>query len=323
MSAEDSGRADAGGAGHLQGSARDIDSFLEMLEAERGASLNTQESYRRDLEKVAVFLGGKRISLRQAAAGDLRAFLGRQKDAGMAARTVARRLSTIRQFYLFLYTEGWRSDNPASDLDSPRQGRSLPKILSEKEVDALLEAARRKEGFEGARLVALLELLYATGMRVSELVALPQAAAARDPQVLTVRGKGDKERIVPLSEAARGALKDYLAARADILPKGKSSPWLFFSRSSSGHLTRHRVAQLLKALAVEASIEPTKVSPHVLRHAFASHLLAHGADLRSVQQMLGHADISTTQIYTHVLDERLRRLVDDHHPLAKGLLDPS
>lgn len=302
---------------------RDIDSFLEMLEAERGASHNTQDSYRRDLDQMALFLAPRGRSLRLATPEDLRAFLGAQKAAGMAARTVARRLSTLRQFYLFLFTEGWRSDNPASHIDSPKQGRSLPKILSEQEVEALLTAARARSGFEGKRLLTLLELLYATGMRVSELVALPQASAERDPRVLTVRGKGDKERMVPLNEAARNALKAYLEARAASLPKGKTSPWLFCSRSDSGHLTRHRVAQLLKELAVEANLEPSKVSPHVLRHAFASHLLAHGADLRSVQQMLGHADISTTQIYTHVLDERLRRLVDDHHPLAKGLLDPS
>ena len=299
-----------------------IESFLEMLSSERGVALNTLEAYRRDLEGISAFLKKRGTDLETAATEDLRAYLGAEKKAGMAARTVARRLSALRQFYGFLLSEERRADDPVSLIDSPRQGRSLPKILSEEEVEALLAAARTREGAEGARLTALLELLYATGLRVSELVSLPVAAAARDPRMLNVRGKGNKERLVPLSEPARRALTDYLAVRDAFLIKAKASPHLFPSRrSAKGHLTRDRVAQLLKRLAGEAGIAPAKVSPHVLRHAFASHLLAHGADLRAVQQMLGHADISTTQIYTHVLDERLRRLVDEHHPLAKGLLD--
>jgi integrase/recombinase XerD len=246
----------------------------------------------------------------------------------LAPRSAARRLSTLRQFHRFLFGEGLRADDPTAGLDSPRQGRSLPKVLSEAEVEDLLAAARARPGAEGARLVAMLEVLYATGLRVSELVQLPAAAAARDPRVLIVKGKGGKERMVPLSEPARDALKAHLKAhrkaaidKAAIDKAGPDKPgpgakWLFPSRGAAGHLTRQRVAQLLKELAVAAGIDPAKVSPHVLRHAFASHLLDHGADLRSVQKMLGHADISTTQIYTHVLDSRLKALVRDHHPLS-------
>jgi integrase/recombinase XerD len=236
----------------------------------------------------------------------------------LAPRTGARRLSALRQFYRFLYAEGLRGDEPTAALDSPHQGRPLPRVLSESEVDALLAAARSRDGPEGLRLAALVEVLYATGLRVSELVALPLAAVRRDPRVLLVRGKGGKERMVPLGEPAREALSAYLEVRRRFCPAGRDPRWLFPSRAASGHLTRHRFAQLLKALAVEAGVDPGKVSPHVLRHAFASHLLEHGADLRAVQQMLGHADISTTQIYTHVLNERLRRLVETHHPLARG-----
>ena len=237
----------------------------------------------------------------------------------------ARRLSALRQFYRFLVNEGLRQDDPSAGIDSPRQGRPLPKILSEQEVEALLTAARASKDAEGLRLTAMVELLYATGLRVSELISLRLAATQRDQRLLVVRGKGNKERMVPLSEAARRSLADYLAVRAAFLPKrgrGKEaepqdSPWLFPSRAASGHLTRHRVAQLLKDLASRAQLDPAKVSPHVIRHAFASHLLDHGADLRALQKMLGHADISTTQIYTHVLGERLKSLVQTHHPLAK------
>jgi integrase/recombinase XerD len=234
----------------------------------------------------------------------------------MMPSTAARRLSALRQFFRFLYAEGLRADDPCGILDSPRRGRALPKILQEDEVDRLLAAAAARPGPEGCRLNALVELCYATGMRVSELVGLPLAAVARDPRVLIVRGKGDKERMVPLGDSARRAIRSYLAARDRFVGKTDVSPWLFPGRAGQ-HLTRHRFAQLLKELAGEAGIDHRRVSPHVLRHAFASHLLHHGADLRAVQQMLGHADISTTQIYTHVLDERLRRLVAEHHPLAK------
>ncbi|WP_193368565.1 site-specific tyrosine recombinase XerD [Pelagibius marinus] len=307
-----------------------IDAFLEMLAAERGAAANTLEAYRRDLAAFAEFLG-KRRALEAATADDIRAFLGRLAQAGMAPRTAARRLSALRQFYRFLLSENLRGDDPSAEVDSPRQGRALPKILSEEEVGALLAEAQAGEGPEALRLAALVELLYATGLRVSELVGLRLAAAQRDQRLLIVQGKGGKERMVPLSPAARESLSDYLAARDHFLansgkaPGGKGakavkavSPWLFPSRSAAGHITRHRVAQLLKDLARRAEIDPAKVSPHVLRHAFASHLLDHGADLRALQKMLGHADISTTQIYTHVLSERLKSLVQDHHPLAAG-----
>ncbi len=300
---------------------RHVESFLEMLVAERGAAANTREAYARDLRDFAGFLARRGRAAHQAGVADLRAYLGQMVDAGLAPRSAARRLSTLRQFHRFLFGEGLRADDPTAGLDSPRQGRSLPKVLSEAEVEDLLAAARARPGAEGVRLTALLELLYATGLRVSELVELPAAAAARDPRVLIVKGKGGKERMVPLSEPARDALKAHRIAAVDKAGRGaiaqaRSRKWLFPSRGAAGHLTRQRVAQLLKELAAAAGIDPAKVSPHVLRHAFASHLLDHGADLRSVQKMLGHADISTTQIYTHVLDARLKALVRDHHPLS-------
>jgi len=290
-----------------------------MLAAERGASPNTLAAYRRDLEDCATLLGKRGAALIEADTEDLRGYLTALDAAGLAPRTAARRLSALRQFFRFLYAEGVRGDDPTAALDSPRQGRVLPKVLEEGEVAALLDAARDREGAEGARIVALLELLYAAGLRVSELVGLPLAAVARDPQVLMVRGKGEKERLVPLGSAARDAVRAYLPHRAAFLPKGQTaSPWLFPGRARAGHLTRQRFAQILKDLAAAAGVPPARVSPHVLRHAFATHLLDHGADLRAVQQMLGHADIATTQIYTHVAGERLRRLVETAHPLAKG-----
>jgi len=293
-----------------------VDLFEEMLRAERGASENTVQAYRHDLADLSGFLSGKDGSINTAGASDLRAYLAALDKAGMAPRTAARRLSAMRQFYRFLHAEGHRTDNPTATLESPKQGRSLPKVLTEEQVDDLLEAARQRPGPEGVRLVALMELLYATGLRVTELVSLPLAAAVRDPRMILVKGKGGKERLAPLNEAAREAVQDWVEVRARD-PRKSASPFLFPSRSDAGHLTRHRFGQLLKELAVAANIEPKKVSPHVQRHAFATHLLNRGADLRSVQQMLGHADISTTQIYTHVLDERLRSLVENHHPLAK------
>ena len=286
-----------------------------MLRAERGASDNTIQAYRRDLAHLAAFLTGENATLDGAGPDDLSAYLAALDRAGMAPRTAARRLSAMRQFYSFLHAEGRRGDNPTLTLEAPRRGRPLPKLLSEEEVDRLLEAAGDRPGPEGVRLAALMQLLYATGMRVSELVGLPLAAAVRDPRLILVRGKGGKERLVPLNQAAREAVQAWVEVRGQD-PRLAASRFLFPSRSGAGHLTRHRFGQLLKELAVTARIDPAKVSPHVLRHAFATHLLNRGADLRSVQQMLGHADISTTQIYTHVLDERLRRLVEDHHPLA-------
>jgi integrase/recombinase XerD len=294
---------------------RHLDAFLEMLAAERGASLNTLEAYGRDLDDYESFLARGGAGPESADAEALRRYMGRMARAGLAPRTVQRRLSALRQFHRFLAAEGVRPDDPTQLIDGPKQGRPLPKILSEAEVDLLLAAAHAKQGLAGLRLAAMLELIYATGLRVSELVALPLSAALRAREVLAVRGKGGKERLVPLGEPAREAVQRWIEARSACLAKSESSPWLFPSRGR--HLTRHRFAQELKALAVAEGIERQAVSPHVLRHAFASHLLAHGADLRSVQEMLGHADIATTQIYTHVLPERLARLVREHHPLAK------
>ncbi len=331
-----------------------VEAFTEMLAAERGAADNTRQAYKHDLSDLAAFLKPRGLALEDAASEDLRAYLAALDGTRLSARTVARRLSALRQFHRFLVSEGLRDDDPAAALDSPRQGRSLPKVLSEAEVDRLLAAARGRTGAEGARdqidaegardqidaegawgrtgaegardrsnaegarLLALIELLYATGLRVSELVGLPLSAVAGDREVLIVRGKGGRERLVPLNGPAREAVAAYRGSRGRFLTGDKESPWLFPSSGRGGHLTRRRVGQLLKALAVEAGLDPARVSPHVLRHAFASHLLDHGADLRAVQKMLGHADISTTQIYTHVLDERLRRLVQERHPLARA-----
>jgi len=294
-----------------------VETFMEMLFAERGASVNTATAYRRDLKNLEDYLKARETGLDDCSADDLREYMTRMERDGMASRTAARRLSALRQFYRFLYAEGLRGDDPSSAIDAPRLGRSLPKILSEDDVERLLAAARARPGPEGRRLVCLLEIAYATGLRVSELVSLPLAAAARDERLLIVWGKGGKERMVPLTEAATEAIIACRADRAHFLGGQADSRFLFPSRSAEGHLTRRRLGQLLKELASECGIDPAKVSPHVLRHAFATHLLDHGADLRSVQQMLGHADISTTQIYTHVLGQRLRSIVENHHPLAE------
>jgi integrase/recombinase XerD len=297
---------------------RHLESFIEMLRAERNAAQNTIEAYRRDLADLTAFLARRGTELAAADAAAIRAYLAKLHRAGMAPRTAARRLSAIRQFYRFLVGEGLRADDPVAVIDSPRQGRPLPKLIGEAEVGRLLDAARALPDADGVRMTALLELLYATGLRVSELVALPAASVMRDQRVLVVRGKGGKERMIPLHESARAAVNAWLAARStELRKKTIASPWLFPSHGGSGHLTRQRMGQLLKDLAVAAGIDRRRVSPHVLRHAFATHLLDHGADLRSVQKMLGHADIATTQIYTHVADERLKTLVRDHHPLAK------
>lgn len=292
-----------------------------MASAERGVAANTLDAYGRDLRDFAAFLAGRGLTVEAADGTAIRAYLAALARSGLSPRTSARRLSTLRRFHCFLLTEGVRPDDPCAVIDSPRQGRRLPKLLSEAEVDALLTAARRRAGPEGVRLVALLELLYATGLRVSELVGLPLTALQRDLTMVVVCGKGEKERMIPLTEPAQAAVAVYKTARGHFLPAGRpggaGAKWLFPSRSGEGHLTRQRFAQMLKGLALEAGLDPGKVSPHVLRHAFATHLLDHGADLRSVQQMLGHADISTTQIYTHVLAERLKALVQDHHPLAR------
>jgi integrase/recombinase XerD len=294
---------------------REVEAFLEMLEAERGASRNTLEAYGRDLDDLQVFLARRKQKPAMADTPALRAYLKALDYVGMTPRTVARRLSVLRQFYRFLLAERMREDDPASTLDSPKLGRPLPKVLTRVEVDGLIGAAQAK-GADGGRMETLLEILYGSGLRVSELVGLPAVAAERDPTMLLVRGKGSKERQVPLSDPARAAIAKWLRTRAASLGEEKSR-YLFPSRGRDGHLTRQRFAQLLKEAALAAGIDPVRVSPHVLRHAFASHLLEAGADLRSVQLMLGHADIATTQIYTHVVPEKLRALVEDHHPLAK------
>jgi integrase/recombinase XerD len=309
----------AGGPGRKKAPRPDLsppaEAFLEMLAAERGAAPLTLDAYGRDLADFTQFLAPKPIA--EADESDLRRYLAGLEAAGLSPRTAARRLSALRQFHKFLMSDGARADNPTAAVDGPRQGRRLPKLLSEADVSALIETAAQDQRADGLRLSALLELFYASGLRVSELVALPLAAVARGETFVTVRGKGGTERLVPIGAGARAALDAYLAVRQDFLADGKPARWLFPSRGASGHLTRNRCGQLLKALALKAGIDPAKLSPHVLRHAFATHLLAHGADLRSVQQMLGHADIATTEIYTHVDVERLTRLVTTAHPLAK------
>jgi len=301
-----------------------IELFLDMIATERGASRNTIEAYRRDLDDYAEFLAAKARRVASADSDDVRAYLASLAKRGMAAASSARKLSAIRQLHRFLYAEGKRKDDPAAVLEGPRRGRALPKVLSVEDVTRLFDAAhgaaakaggRRAEQLRALRLVCLLEALYATGLRVSELITLPAAAARAEGGTITVRGKGGKERLVPLGKAAQKAMRDYRKGLAEA--KLGESRWLFPSFGESGHLTRQHVARELKELAAAAGLDPRKMSPHVLRHAFASHLLANGADLRVVQTLLGHADVSTTQIYTHLLDERLKSLVRDLHPLAE------
>jgi integrase/recombinase XerD len=301
-----------------------IDNFLEMMSAERGAAQNTLSSYQRDLEDAAGFMTARGLQLPAAASEDIRAYLAEMAGQGFAASSQARRLSALKQFFRFLYSEGFRQDDPTGVLDAPKKERPLPKIMSEDTVTRLLDRAKLEaddpeqagtERLRALRLHALIETLYATGMRVSELVSLPVSVARSDHRFLLVRGKGAKERMVPLSTKAREAMSRYLALR-DAMPGSDNNPWLFPAFSESGHLARQVFARELKGLAARANISAAAISPHVLRHAFASHLLQNGADLRSVQQLLGHSDISTTQIYTHVLEERLHHLVSQHHPLA-------
>jgi integrase/recombinase XerD len=297
--------------------------FLDMMATERGASGNTLDAYRRDLEDYADHLADKKRDIRTVTTDDIRGYLAALSKRKLASSSVARRLSSVRQLHRFLYSEGKRKDDPAAVLEGPRRGRPLPKILSVEEVTRLFEAAHAAAGKSGmkvperlraSRLVCLLEVLYATGLRVSELISLPATAARAEGEVIYVRGKGGKERLVPLGHAAPKAMREYLLLRKE--SGGADSRWLFPSFGDSGHVTRQHVGRELKSLAAAAGIEPRKMSPHVLRHAFASHLLANGADLRIVQALLGHADVSTTQIYTHVLDERLKSMVRDLHPLA-------
>src|SRR6266436_168941 len=283
-----------------------IELFLDMVAAERGGAKNTLAAYARDLADFSAALSAAKRSIANASTDDLRAYLGSLGKRGFAASSMARRLSAIRQLYRFLYAEGRRGDDPSAVIEGPKRGRTLPKVLSIAEVDRL----------RAARLACLMEVLYATGLRVSELVALPVSAAERTARMLTVRGKGNKERLVPLNETAKTAMRDYLALMADA-GRHQKTKWLFPSFGEAGHLTRQHFARELKELATAAGLRPAQVSPHVLRHAFASHLLHNGADLRVVQTLLGHADISTTQIYAHVLDERLKSLVRDLHPLGE------
>ena len=303
----------------MNGAAR-LEAFLEMMSAERGASGNTLDAYRRDLEDANQFLGGH---LATASSDDVRAFLEDVAARGFASSSQARKLSALRQFFRFLYAEGLRADDPTGVIDAPRKDRALPKTMREDAVTRLLEHAEAEKSAarddatwtSACRLHALVETLYATGLRVSELVSLPVTVAMRDERFFAVRGKGGKDRIVPLSPKAKAALRDWVGARAT-LAEWADSPFLFPAASETGYLPRQVFARELKALAGRAGVPAAKVSPHVLRHAFASHLLQNGADLRAVQQLLGHSDISTTQIYTHVLENRLVELVSRHHPLA-------
>ncbi|MET4684649.1 site-specific tyrosine recombinase XerD [Brevundimonas faecalis] len=294
-----------------------IEAFLEMMAVERDASPHTLAAYGRDLADAETWLGdaGGLMGASQEAVEAWFADLSRR---GLSASTAARRRASARQFYRFALGEGWRKDDPSRRIDAPRQGRSLPKTLSREEVEALLTAAATHDGAASLRLIALMEMAYASGLRVSELLALKVEAVRRDPAYLIVRGKGGKERLVPLNAAARQAIKAWLDARdAARKPNTPDSPWLFPSHGKTGHLTPRRFAQLLDQAAITANIDPARVSPHVLRHAFATHLLEGGADLRVVQTLLGHADISTTQIYTHVATDRLSQVLHSKHPLAK------
>ncbi|MDP8916394.1 MAG: site-specific tyrosine recombinase XerD [Pseudomonadota bacterium] len=290
-----------------------------MMAVERAASPHTLAAYGRDLVDAEAFLAGRGLDLNRAAAPDVEAYFADLSPRGLSAATAARRRAAVRQFYRFALVEGWRTDDPARRVEAPRRGRSLPKVLSRDEVEALLASADAREGAAGARLRCMIELLYASGLRISELLALPLNALVHDPAYLIVRGKGGKERLAPLNEAARSAAREYLQVRPAHLPPGdKANPWLFPSRGKGGRLSSRRFAQLLDEAAADAGIDPARVSPHVLRHAFATHLLEGGADLRVVQKLLGHADIATTQIYTHVAVDRLREVVHRAHPLAKG-----
>ena len=292
-----------------------VEAFLEMMSVERDASPHTLSAYGRDLADAENGIAGGLMHGDEAGVEAWYADLGRR---GLSPATQARRRSAVRQFYRFALGEGWRADDPSRRLDAPKQGRSLPRTLDGDEIGRLLTAAALRDGAAGVRMVALVELAYASGLRVSELLGLKVEAVRRDPAFLIVRGKGGKERLAPLNASAREAVKTWLIARDAARPeKAPDSPWLFPSASARGHLTPRRFAQLLDQAAVDAGIDPARVSPHVLRHAFATHLLEGGADLRVVQTLLGHADIATTQIYTHVATDRLAQVVRDKHPLAR------
>lgn len=310
-----------------------ISEFMAMLSAERGAAANTLEAYERDLNRYSVHLQQKKTTIPLATADHIKSYLSHLKQDGLSPSTRSRQLSALRQFYRFLLAEGLIESDPAAHIDAPKQQRPLPKLMSMKQVEKLLHQAKAETSiqtghnqFQAIRLHCLLEILYATGLRVTELVSLPKAVLNGDDRMFMIKGKGGRERMVPLNQSAKTALTSYLTvleARNSANPtqeglKPKQAKWLFPSNSTLGHLTRQRFAQELKDLAVKAGVNASTISPHVLRHAFASHLLDRGADLRAVQQLLGHADISTTEIYTHILEERLKSLVTTHHPLANG-----
>jgi integrase/recombinase XerD len=298
-----------------------------MMAVERAAAKNTLMAYTRDLTDASGFVAGRGRDLSDASAEDVEAYFADMGARGLSPATASRRRAAVRQFYRFVLGEGWRSDDPSRRVEAPRKGRSLPKVLSRAEMNALIAAAGARDGAPngagGLRLACMVELAYASGLRISELTGLTLAALARDPAYLMVRGKGGKERLAPLNDAARTAIKAYLEVRPSFLPKGDprsqaaANPWLFPSRGKAGRLTPRRFAQMLDEAAVSAGIDPSRVSPHVLRHAFATHLLEGGADLRVVQTLLGHADIGTTQIYTHVTSDRLAEVVATKHPLAR------
>lgn len=291
-----------------------------MMAAERGAGKNTLDAYKRDLSDFANFLATRRIETIAASGEDIRDFLADLAERQLSSATAARKLAAVRQFHRFLFTDGLRSDDPAANISSPKQGRPLPKVLSEADVERLLEAAHAKTGEEGMRLACLVELIYAGGLRVSELIGLPLRAVPRERDHLVILGKGNKERRVPIGRHAQEALGIWLACRARLQLTPLQAQFVFPSRGKLGHLTRQRFHQMLDSLALDAGIDPKHISPHVMRHAFATHLLERGADLRSLQTMLGHSDVATTEIYTHVSDGRLAQLVHDHHPAANAAI---
>lgn len=294
-----------------------VEQFLEMLIAERGASSNTCTSYLNDITNFDKFLSGAETTLEDATTDDIRRYLRHRSEVGANNPTISRNLSVLRQFFKFLQSENVRLDNPALNVDGPKVSRTLPKVISEDDVEALLKAAHKLQTAEGIRLTCLLEIAYASGLRVTELVSLPTDALNLTSETLLISGKGGKERLVPLTFSAMNAIVAYERVRIDFLKGNNTSKFLFPSRSKQGYLTRRRLGQLLKELAIQAGLDPTIISPHILRHAFASHLLNRGADLRSLQKMLGHSDISTTQIYTHVQKEKLRAVISSYHPMAK------
>tara|TARA_B100001121_G_scaffold33137_1_gene27839 strand:+ start:435 stop:1352 length:918 start_codon:yes stop_codon:yes gene_type:complete len=294
-----------------------VEQFLEMLIAERGASSNTCTSYLNDITNFDKFLSGAETTLEHATTDDIRRYLRHRSEVGANNPTISRNLSVLRQFFKFLQSENVRLDNPALNVDGPKVSRTLPKVISEDDVEALLKAAHKLQTAEGIRLTCLLEIAYASGLRVTELVSLPTDALNLTSETLLISGKGGKERLVPLTFSAMNAIVAYERVRIDFLKGNNTSKFLFPSRSKQGYLTRRRLGQLLKELAIQAGLDPTIISPHILRHAFASHLLNRGADLRSLQKMLGHSDISTTQIYTHVQKERLHAVISSYHPMAK------